>query len=148
MPISFPYNNKVSESNTAAFYPTGVDYTITTANTAEEFAIAKELFKEYQAFLGEDLCFQSFDTELQQLDTMYGPPSGVLLLAKHAGEYIGCVALRDKGNGACEMKRLYVKETHKGKGIGKKLAEIIIEKAKELGYQKMILDTLDRLALS
>ena len=129
MPISFPYNNKVNDSNAASFYPTGVDYNIITATWPEEFAAAKELFQEYQAFLGEDLCFQSFDEELQQLDTMYGPPMGVLLLAKQGIEYIGCVALRDKGNGVCEMKRLYVKETFKGKGIGRKLAEMIIEKA-------------------
>jgi putative acetyltransferase len=118
---------------------------IITAHTAEQYAAAKELFVAYQQFLGEDLCFQSFDAELQQLEQMYGPPSGALLLAVEDDVYGGCIALRSKGHEVCEMKRLYVTDDFKGRGLGRQLAEAIIEKARVLGYKKMVLDTLDRL---
>lgn len=145
MPISFPYKNKLSTENAVAFTGSFDEYPVITASTKEEFEVAKQLFLAYQQFLGEDLCFQSFDAELQQLETMYGAPDGTLLLAMHGETYIGCVALRKKGDGVCEMKRLYVLADYKGKGIGKKLAIAIIEKARQMGYKKMILDTLERL---
>jgi GNAT superfamily N-acetyltransferase len=121
------------------------EFEIIVAETSEDYEAAKALFIAYQQWLGEDLCFQGFDSELLQLQTMYGSPHGSLLLAKNNNEYIGCVALRNKSNGTCEMKRLYVVDAYKGKGIGRKLSMEIICKASELGYKKMILDTLDRL---
>ena len=115
------------------------------ATTEADYAAAKDLFVAYQQFLGVDLCFQSFDAELQQLPDMYGPPHGCLILATRGNTYAGCVALRNKGNGICEMKRLYVPDNFQGHGLGRQLATAIVEKAKTLGYQKMVLDTLDRL---
>jgi ribosomal protein S18 acetylase RimI-like enzyme len=118
---------------------------IIVAETEADFTAAKVLFTAYQQWLGEDLCFQSFDAELLQLQTMYGPPQGKLLLAKSNEAYVGCVAVRNKGKGICEMKRLYVIDACKGQGLGRRLALEIINTAAQLGYHKMILDTLTRL---
>ena len=118
---------------------------IIVAETNADFTAAKVLFTAYQQWLGEDLCFQSFDAELLQLQTMYGPPQGKLLLAKSNEAYVGCVAVRSKGKGICEMKRLYVIDACKGQGLGRRLASEIINTAAQLGYHKMILDTLTRL---
>lgn len=119
--------------------------TIISAYTTDHYDAAEKLFNQYQQFLGVDLCFQGFQDELRQLPQMYGLPNGALLLAMDGDQYIGCVAVRKKDSDTCEMKRLYVKEEYKGKGVGKKLAEAIIVKGRELDCHKMILDTLERL---
>ncbi|WP_416439440.1 GNAT family N-acetyltransferase [Phnomibacter sp. MR] len=118
---------------------------IITANNAASYAIAKEMFIAYQQYLNIDLCFQSFEAELNDLPAMYGPPHGALLLAFDGQDIAGCVALRPKANGICEMKRLYVLPAFQGKGIGKQLATAIVHAGKQLGYNKMVLDTLHRL---
>ncbi|CAN5457009.1 GNAT family N-acetyltransferase [soil metagenome] len=118
---------------------------IITAETDADYEAAKQLFIAYQQFLGEDLCFQSFDAELMKLPIMYAATNGALLLAIKNGEYIGCVAFRKTGDDVCEIKRLYVTEAYKQQGIGRLLVDKIIATAKEAGYKKMILDTLNKL---
>lgn len=104
------------------------------------------LFQEYAATLGVDLCFQDFDNELAQLPGAYAAPRGALVLAVMGDELAGCCALRaidstDYAN-ACEMKRLYVRPAFRGIGIGRLLAEAIVEKGRVLGYNAILLDTL------
>ena len=88
------------------------------AQSAEEITSARELFKEYAAGLGIDLCFQSFEKELAELPGGYAPPAGRLLIAIDENQTAGCVALRKIADGVCEMKRLYVRPGFRGTGIG------------------------------
>ena len=112
------------------------------ATSLDQIAKARQLFREYSAWLGIDLCFQNFEKELAELPGDYVPPNGRLLLAYDNGELVGCVALRKIGDGSCEMKRLFVRDRFRGKGIGRLLIETIIRNAKEIGYERMLLDTL------
>ena len=112
------------------------------AESPEEVAAARELFVEYSDRLGINLCFQNFEKELAELPGAYAPPDGRLLLARHEGTLAGCVSLRKIGDGVCEMKRLFVRPPGRGKGIGRALAEKIIQEAREIGYRQMRLDTL------
>jgi len=112
------------------------------AHSAEEISNARELFEEYAAGLGIDLCFQNFGKELAELPGEYVPPSGRLVLAVEGQQTVGCVALRRIADGVCEMKRLYVRPAFRGTGLGRTLAETVIQAAREIGYHRMRLDTL------
>jgi putative acetyltransferase len=108
--------------------------------------IIRQLFREYEAGLGEDLCFQSFEAELKDPLKKYGAPAGVLLLARWEGEVAGCIALTPmKEPGACEMKRLYVRPVYRQHKIGRQLVEALLLAARQKGYNVMKLDTLQRL---
>lgn len=110
--------------------------------SGEEVQQARTLFEEYASGLGFSLCFQNFDKELAGLPGDYSPPNGRLLLALENEQVAGCVALRKIGDGTGEMKRLYVRPEFRGKGLGRSLTETIIKAARELGYERLRLDTL------
>ena len=115
---------------------------ITEANTEEFIERAKELIREYAQSLQFDLKFQDFDKEMEDFPGQYASPTGCLYIALDENQPIGCVALRDLGQGICEMKRLYVKQLFRGQKVGKLLAEIAIKAAKDMGYDYMRLDTV------
>jgi putative acetyltransferase len=109
--------------------------------TTEDLDTVRELFREYQASLPFDLSFQNFEEELQGLPGRYAPPSGQMLLARRAGAVVGCGALRQIGADTCEMKRLYVQPAFRDQGVGKALAQAILEEGRRIGYKRMRLDT-------
>ena len=115
-------------------------FDIIQARTIEDMQIARRLFVEYQNCLEFDLSFQGFAHELNHLPGEYAPPTGCILFAKHRGNIQGCVALRKLESVTCEMKRLYVRSDYRRLGIGRCLAEAVIDVAKELGYSFMRLD--------
>jgi putative acetyltransferase len=106
----------------------------------------RTLFREYETELNEDLCFQSFEAELTNPLQKYGPPKGVLYMAKWNNEVAGCIALMPLHDGiSCEMKRLYVRPQFRKHKIGKALVEQLLKDAQQLGYTTMKLDTLQKL---
>ncbi len=113
------------------------------ATTDDQYQAARELFIQYADSLGFDLEFQGFSRELAELPGDYKPPAGCILLAALADGYAGCVALRPLQNNICEMKRLFVIPAYQGRGIGKMLAKAVIAEARQKGYQKMRLDTIE-----
>jgi carbonic anhydrase len=108
----------------------------------EDISEIRRLFRAYADWLNVDLCFQGFDDELASLPGKYAAPHGRLLLAKVGGEVAGCVAVRPLEGDICEMKRLWVEPGFLGLGLGRMLADAIIEAGRELGYKAMRLDTM------
>lgn len=114
---------------------------IVQAETGAQVEEARKIFREYEKWLGLDLCFQSFEDELKNLPGRYSKPEGRLFLALAGEKAAGCVALRKIDAETCEMKRLFVRPEFRGLGVGKKLVEKIISAAGNVGYRKMRLDT-------
>ena len=115
------------------------------AETPEHLDHMRNMFGEYERFLGVDLCFQEFEAELASLPGKYARPDGRLVLAMEGDEAAGCVAIRKLDAGVCEMKRLYVRPQYRSRGLGRRLAQEMISQAAGAGYTTMRLDTLDRL---
>jgi ribosomal protein S18 acetylase RimI-like enzyme len=118
-----------------------------TPDTVALLEATRQVFREYAEQLGVDLCFQNFEAELATLPGDYVPPQGALLLATVDGAVAGCVAMRalpdvDDGN-VCEMKRLFVRTAYRRLGLGRLLAQALIDRALLAGYSAMMLDTLD-----
>ena len=109
--------------------------------------LVSDIFQEYARSLGFDLCFQNFEEELANLPGDYNQPRGTLLLARINDEVAGCCALRPLDSvdypNACEMKRLYVRPAFRSLGLGRLLAEAIMDSARMADYDCILLDTLD-----
>lgn len=118
-----------------------------TPTTPELLEATRAIFNDYAMSLDVDLCFQNFDAELAALPGEYAPTAGALLLALVGGEVAGCGAMRrladsDYAN-ACEMKRLYVRPAYRKFGLGRLLAQALLDRGRQAGYSVMLLDTLD-----
>ena len=107
----------------------------------------RAIFQEYADSLEVDLCFQGFQDELAGLPGDYAEPRGTLLLAWVNGTVAGCCALRPLDSSdytnASEMKRLFVRHSFRGLGLGRQLTEAILDAARKAGYSCVLLDTLD-----
>jgi len=123
-------------------------FDIQAARSPDDIKIAKEMFREYQEWLGVDLCFQDFENELATLPGKYAPPMGEIYIARQNNAVAGVVAIRpvgEPGAGRSEMKRLYVREAFRGQGLGRILAELVVSFAEDAEYRVMVLDTLPHL---
>ena len=125
------------------------EITLLPVAAVESVEPAREILREYAASLNVDLCFQNFEAELATLPGEYAAPSGQLLLAFVDGALAGCGgfrALPDCGYAnACEMKRLFVRPAFRRFGLGRVLAEALLDAARGAGYSLILLDTLDEM---
>jgi putative acetyltransferase len=126
---------------------------IATAYDGDALEAARQLFVEYATWLGFSLDFQGFDDELAGLPGRYEPPDGRLYIAVEGLVAVGCAALRPMGESvadeparpigrACELKRLYIIPEARGRGVARSLAQLLIDDARTIGYERMLLDTL------
>jgi len=126
---------------------TQVEITLLAPSSDADWLAVREILAEYRKSLTVDLCFQDFDEELQSLPGQYEQPSGGFLLALVDGAVAGCGGFRNLPEvdypNACEMKRLYVRPAFRRFGLGRVLAQGLLDAATQAGYSSMLLDTLD-----
>jgi GNAT superfamily N-acetyltransferase len=120
--------------------------TLSKAKDESDLAALRALMREYVAEWELDLGFQDFEGELAGLPGKYALPDGCILLATDGDETAGCAALRPLGEGVCELKRMYVRPAWRKRGVGRMLAEALIACARQLGYRRIRLDTVGRMA--
>lgn len=117
-----------------------------TPDTRDQLQATRIILQEYACQLGVDLGFQNFAAEIAGLPGEYVAPQGLLLLATVDGEIAGCCAMRPLNqvdySDACEMKRLYVRQSFRRLGLGRQLAEAVVDAARVAGYHHLLLDTL------
>ena len=119
------------------------DINIFEATDKQGFKDATLLFEEYANTLNVDLSFQDFEKELQTIDQQYRRPKGALILAKYGEkELVGCVSIRGIEQDIAELKRMYLRKDFRGLGLGQIFIDKALATAKELGYNKIRLDTL------
>jgi ribosomal protein S18 acetylase RimI-like enzyme len=111
----------------------------------DDLDAVRDLFRAYERWLGISLEFQGFAAELAGLPGKYAPPAGALLVARDPAGLAGVVAMRPHAPDLCEMKRLYVRPAHLGRGIGRALAGAIVAAGRRAGYRAMRLDTMARM---
>ncbi|HSN92020.1 MAG TPA: GNAT family N-acetyltransferase [Anaeromyxobacteraceae bacterium] len=112
------------------------------AASPADLDLARSLFREYERAVDTACCFEGFERELAEMGAIYGPPGGCVLLALDGGEAVGCAALRPLGDGAAEMKRLYLRPAARGRGLGGALVVRLLAEARALGHAKVVLETL------
>ncbi len=131
---------------------------IIAAHAPQYLDAVRMLFREYAAEIKIELCFQGFERELAELPGYYAPPAGRIYLAtmpesETSGsetypQFAGCVALRPISADICEMKRLYVRPRWRGTGLGRRFTLATIAAAREIGYSRMRLDTIDTMQVA
>ena len=118
----------------------------THCSTDSDYCFALKITEDYVKWLKIDLEFQDINKELKNFHSVYGPPKGLYLLAWSDNEIAGGAGLRMLEGPICEMKRLFVYDRFRCKGIGRMLCTELINEAQKLGYKKMRLDTLSSMS--
>ncbi len=122
-----------------------MNHRIVIAETQEQFRTAQAIVAAYSEYLGIDLSFQNFAGEMAEFSKMYGLPSGSMIMLEVDGSIVGSVGLRRFSEGVAEMKRMFILPQYQGNGFGNSLIGSFVERARELGYKSIKLDTIPRL---
>jgi ribosomal protein S18 acetylase RimI-like enzyme len=110
-----------------------------------DMGVVQNLFREYQSWLNVDICFQGFEEELTALPGRYSSPKGAIYLAFDEQRAVACAAIRprtDKADSEAELKRLYVQEEYRGRGIGREIFYTAMTSVQGMDYTSVVLETL------
>lgn len=103
------------------------------------------------ARLNEEWITTHFTLEAKDRETLADPfgryvaPGGDVLLARHGDEVLGCVALEPGDARVFELSKMAVSPAAQGQGLGRRLLEAAIARARELGATALFLGSNRRL---
>jgi putative acetyltransferase len=124
------------------------------ADWAKDLSTVRRLLQDYRDWLAEhqapvsergpdaEVALRRIDEEIAGLPGVYGPPGGDVILAIDEGEVAACGSLREWEPGVGELKRVYVRADHRGKGFGPRLTGALLDRARELRYRRVRVDAL------
>lgn len=101
-------------------------------------------YPEMNGEIDDYLTHQKFDEQISDVRKNYNPPQGECLLASHDGAPVGILMLKDLGQGVCEMNRMFVRQSGRGLGVGRGLIETLMQRARQMGFDTMVLSALPR----
>ena len=120
-------------------------FTIRPARPEDHPAVAREL-AEYLGFIGDTLDADGLDHDIAHWQEEYDGRVGVLLLVVDpAGEVVGTAAVRLLEPGTGELKRMWLRPSRQGRGLGRRLMDACLDEARRLGCRALRLDTQARM---
>lgn len=82
------------------------------------------------------------DSDLNDVETSYFQKGGTFLVLETEDDLIvGAYGLYPLDEQTCELRKMYLDKTYRGKGLGKFLLEDALAKARQLGFEKVVLET-------
>jgi len=105
--------------------------------------IASEVKKHYDidliSLLGQSI--RDYAKKSVEELTSYIPPEGIFYILKTKNMIVGMGACRKLNVNTGVVKRMYIKPDYRGKGFGKALLNQLLNKGKEFGCSRILLDT-------
>jgi putative acetyltransferase len=83
-----------------------------------------------------------FEREVLSFPGPATPPGGEVVLAVAEGDVVAVGHLVPLGEQGCELKRMYVRPHYRRRGVATRVAGTIIDRARFLGYRRILLDVL------
>jgi GNAT superfamily N-acetyltransferase len=127
--------------------------TLRSVNWRKETETVRRLFLDYRQWLADHVeppvtsdtrrvaGLEIVDQLIADLPGAYGPPHGDVILAFAGDAVVACGALRQLGPKIGDIKRVYVRADHRGPGFGPRLTQAVIDRARDLGYERVRVDT-------
>jgi ribosomal protein S18 acetylase RimI-like enzyme len=127
-------------------------------NWSKEIETVRRLFQDYRQWIADHrdteaaadstvrIGLRQIDQQIAELPGAYGPPRGEIILGLSQGAVVACGALRELEPKIGEIKRVYVRADHRGPGFGPRLTRALLRRARELGYERVRVDTLPTMA--
>ena len=127
--------------------------TLHTAHSGDNLAAVQQLCLDYRTFLldlpGVSVEVTSmfrplsrFDALLDTLPTLHARPTGTILLARDTGgTAVGCGMSHPLNPNTCEIKRVFVSPSARGKRVAEQLCQALVDQAQADGFARVVLDT-------
>ena len=98
----------------------------------EIWQLPEEVIRHYDAM-----------SDIDDVQSHYFDNKGTFLVLIDEGRVVGSGAIRRLSDDICELKRMWFLKDYRGRGLGTKMAQMLLDFAKITDYKKVRLDTID-----
>ena len=100
-------------------------------------ALVFSVLEEYTIPRGDG----STDADLDDIEGNYNRNGGYFTVVEEGNRIVASMGVRRIDNETCELRKMYALPAARGRGLGKLLMELALDKARELGFRRMVLET-------